>query len=197
MRDLFEAIEKLTVVLALRLENAVRKRGWAGKPICERFEADGPGRTIYPQRIDLPLPRGNRVLFLPDAAPTEGQTSWRIQVKRNDGVVRRSWKDGLSVRPVDGGYQLFLRDEVLSEPVFKQLLDELAESGLSGHALMIAKAYTSRFASVPAEVYEDLLAAQYVEQLEQMHEAVLTGASQLDVQTELARLSRFKPENSA
>jgi hypothetical protein len=193
MRDVFEAIEKLSVVLGLRLENAVRKRGWAGKPVIGRFEASAPDRTIYPQRIELPLPRGHRALFLPDAEPAADGTSWRIQIKRNDGVVRRSWKDGLHIRPVEGGYQLFLRDEPLGEPVFKQLLDELAESALSGHALTIAKAYSSRFGAVPAEVFEVLLTAQYVEQLEQMHEAVLTGASQLDVQTELARLSSFRP----
>jgi len=193
MRDIFEAIEKLTVVLALRLENAVRKRGWAGKPVNGRFEANAPDRTVYPQRVELPLPRGQRALFQPDAEPAADGQSWRIQIRRNDGVIRHSWKDGLHVRPVDGGYQIYLRDQLLGEPVFKQLLDELADSALSGHALTIAKAYTSRFGAVPAEVFEVLLCAQYVEQLEQMHEAVLTGASQLDVQTELARLSHFKP----
>lgn len=193
MRDIFEAIEKLSVVLGLRLENAVRKRGWAGKPVNQRVEAAGPDRSIYVQRIEVALPRGTRALFVPDPAPSADGTSWGIQIRRSDSVVRKSWKDGLRVRPVDGGYQLFLRDEPLAEPLFRQILDELAESGLSGHALTIAKAYTSRFGAVPAEVYEVLLSAQYVEQLDLMHEAVLTLASPLDVQTELARLSTFVP----
>ena len=48
----------------------------------------------------------------------------------------------------------------------------------------------------PAEVYELLFSAQHLEQLELMHEAVLTGVSQLDVETELGRLSKWQPNAS-
>jgi hypothetical protein len=193
MRDIYEAIEKLTVVLSLRIENAVRKRGWAGKPVTERFEVNGPDRVIYPLRISLSMPLGPRVSFLPDEAPDAEQASWKIQIRRNDGVTRLIWADGLHVRKVDAGYQIFLRNQLLSEPQFKQLLDELASAGLSGHALTICKAYTSRFGAVPAEIYEILFSSQYFDQLELMHEAVLTGASELDVGTELGRLVKWPP----
>jgi len=193
MRDIYEAIEKLTVVLGLRIENAVRKRGWASKPVLERFDVPGPGRLAYPTRIALPLPLGNRVSFFPADAPSDDKSSWKITVKRSDGVTRQSWADGLHVRQVDGGYQMFVRDEVMSETQFKQILDELSATGLSGHAATICKAYTSRFGAATADVFEVLFSAQYVEQLEQMHEAVLTGASQLEVEAELARLSKWKP----
>lgn len=193
MRDIFEAVEKLSIVLGLRIENAMRKRGWAGKPAIGRIEVNSPDGSIYPQHVDLPLPRGNRAIFMPDSEPGEGQATWRIQIKRNDGVVRRRWKDGLTVRKVDSGYQLFLREDLLSEPIFNQLLDELAGAGLSGHALTIAKAYTSRFGTIPADVYDTLISAQYVEQLERMHDAVLTGASEIDVQHAIAILDKFRP----
>lgn len=195
MRDIYEAIEKLTVVLALRIENAVRKRGWAGKAVLERFDVPAPGRLAYPTKIALPLPLGSRVTFLPAEAPSDDKSSWKIQVKRSDGVTRQSWADGLHVRQVDGGYQIFVRDEVLSEAQFKQILDELSATGLSGHAATICKAYLSRFGAASAEIYEILFSAQYVEQLELMHEAVLTGASQLEVEGELARLCKWTPRS--
>lgn len=193
MRDIYEAIEKLTTVLSLRIENAVRKRGWAGKPATERFEVNGPDRQVYPLRISLSMPLGPRVSFSPEDGPSADQSSWKIQIRRNDGVTRRSWSDGLQVRKVDSGYQIFVRDKLFSEPQFKQILDELSTAGLSGHALTICKAYTSRFGAVPAEVYEILMTSQYVNQLKMMHEAVLTEASQLDVETELGRLCKWPP----
>jgi len=192
MRDIYEAIEKLSVVLSLRIENAVRKRGWAGKPNIERFEVAAPDRSVYPARVSLQLPLGSRAVFAPDENPSADQTTWSIQVRRSDGILRASWASGFQVRKTEGGYQLFARDELLSEPLFKQILDELAGSGLTGHALTISKAYASRFGMVPAAVYEVLYSAQYVEQLELMHEAVLTGASQLEVESELGRLCKWE-----
>ena len=193
MQDIYEAIEKLTVVLSLRIDNAVRKRGWAAKPEISRLEVTGPSRAMYPLRIGLSLPLGQRVSFFPAENPAADHASWPIHIQRSDGVNRLIWSDGLQVRKVENGYQLFIRNEVLDETLFKKLLDELSTTGLSGHALTICKAYTSRFGSVSAAVYEVLFSSQYVEQLEQMHEAVLTGASQLDVETELNRLRSWPP----
>jgi hypothetical protein len=191
MRDIYEAIEKLTTVLSLRIDNAVRKRGWAAKPEISRIEVKSPSRLIYPLCIGLSMPLGQRVSFLPAEKPSEDQQSWAIQIQRSDGVIRHSWSDGLLVRKVDNGYQLFIRDEIMDENLFKKLLDELSSTGLSGHALVICKAYTSRFGSVSAAVYEILFSSQYFDQLEAMHEAVLTGASQLDVESELVRLRKW------
>jgi len=197
MHDIYEAIEKLTTVLSLRLDNAVRKRGWAAKPETARFEVDAPGRAIYPLNIGITMPLGQRVNFQPDEKPTANPPGWKIQIKRSDGVLRQSWSDGLHVRPVDNGYQLFVRDELLTESRFNKILDELSTTGLSGHALAICKAFTSRFGAVSAEVYEILFSSQYFDQLELMHEAVLTGASQLDVETALGRLCQWPPPEAA
>ncbi len=193
MQDIYEAIEKLTVILSLRIDNAVRKRGWAAKPEVSRFEVTGPSRAIYPLRIGLSMPLGQQVSFLPEEKPSEDQQSWQINIQRSDGVSRHSWSDGFSVRKVDTGYQIFVRDELLDEPRFKKILDEMSATGLSGHALTICKAYISRFGAMSAAVYEILFAAQYMDQLELMHEAVLTGASQLDVESELTRLGKWQP----
>ena len=195
MRDIFEAVEKLSAVLSLRIQNAVRKRGWAGKATAERYDVPAPDRLAYPTRIDLPLPLGNRVAFVPADAPTQDGQSWKIAIKRSDGVTRQSWVDGLHVRKVDSGYQLFVRDEILHEPQFGKILDELSATGLSGHAAAICKAYVSRFGAASADIYEVLFSAQHVEQLEHMHEAVLTGASQIDVDGELGRLSKWQPSH--
>ncbi|MBL9041078.1 MAG: hypothetical protein JNM83_05730 [Myxococcales bacterium] len=193
MSDIFEAIEQLSVLLSLRLQNTVRKRGWAEKPTTTRFEVRGVSRSYYPVRVGLALPLGHKASFVPDETPSEDGQSWTIQVKRSDGVSRRSFANGIQVRKVESGYQLFLREEVLGDSQFKRLVEDLAAGGLSGHAMTIWKAYKSRFGSMPAEVYELLFSAQHLEQLELMHEAVLTGVSQLDVETELGRLSKWQP----
>lgn len=194
MRDIYEAIEKMSFVLSLRINNAVRKRGWAQKAQVDRAVVAAPERTVYPTRINLPLPLGPRVSFLPDDAPSEDKTSWRIAIRRTDSVMRRSWSAGLQVRKGDADeYQLYCGDELLTESVFNKILDELSGHGLSGQTAAICKAFVSRFGAAPTEVYEILYAASHLEQIERMHEAVLTGASQLEVETELGRLSKWQP----
>ncbi len=197
MRDLYEAIEKLTVLLALRIQNTVRKRGWAEKPKTSRFEVRDPNeRAHYPTRIELPMSLGHQVSFVPADAPSEDGQSWNIQIRRSDGVLRRSFSDGIQVRKVENGYQLFIRDEVLDDSRFRSLFDDLATGGLSGHAMTIGKAFKSRFGSISAEVYEILCSAQHLEQLDRMHEAVLTEVSQLDVETALGQLAKWSPNQA-
>jgi hypothetical protein len=193
MQDIYEAIEKLTMVLSLRIDNAVRKRGWAAKPEISRLEVTGPTRKLYPLCIGLPMPLGQQVSFLPEEKPSEDQSSWAISIQRSDGVNRQIWSDGIKIRKVDNGYQLFIRNEIMDETLFKRLIDELSSAGLSGHALTICKAYTSRFGTVSPAVYEVLFSAQHVEQLEAMHEAVLTGISQIEVERELNNLLKWPP----
>jgi hypothetical protein len=196
MGDIFEAIEQLSVVLSLRLENTVRKRGWAGRPIVERFEVRGPERSVFPVRIAVTAPLSHSITFVPADQPSEDCQSWAIAVKRSDGVIRRSFSDGLTVRKVENGHQMFVRHEVLSEPKFRQVIEDLAGPSLAGHAVTIAKAFKSRFGSLSADVYEILFTAQHQEQRELMHEAVLTGINQLDVETELGRLSKWQPDDA-
>ena len=71
------------------------------------------------------------------------------------------------------------------------MLDELRAHGLSGHTASICRAYIARFGPANAAVYEVLYGARHHEQLEKMHDAVLNGASQLEVEAELARLSKW------
>ncbi len=193
MSDIFDAIEQLSVVLSLRIENMVRKRGWAGKPVVERFEVRGRDRGAFPVRITVTAPIGHSITFIPADAPSEDGNSWSISVRRSDGVIRRSFSDGLQVRKVDSGYQMFVRDAVLGDAKFRQLVEDLAGPALAGHAVTIAKAYKSRFGNLSADVYEILFNAQHQEQRELMHEAVLTGVNQLEVETELGRLSKWEP----
>ncbi len=195
MRDLYEAIEQLSVLLSLRIQNTVRKRGWAGQPKTSRSEVRDPqDRAYYPTQVAISMSLGHVVSFTPADQPSEDGQSWHIKIQRSDGVMRRTYSDGIYVRKVENGYQLFVRTEVLGEAQFKAMFDDLAAGGLSGHSMTIGKAFKSRFGSIPAEVYEILCSAQHLEQLEQMHEAVLTEVTQLDVETALGRLSKWNPD---
>lgn len=191
MRDIYEAVEKLSVVLAMRVANSVRKRGWANKAQTDRFVVAAPDGAAYPTRIVLPLPLGGRVSFTPEPAPA-ADGSWKFSIRRTDGVVRHSWADGITLKKGESEYQLFSRDELLSESVFSQMIDELSASGLSGHAAAICRAYIARFGAASADIYEILFLARHMEQLERMHDAVLTGASQLEVESELGRLAKWQ-----
>ena len=44
MRDVFEAIEQLSTLLAMRLEHAARKRGWATRPDAYTRTLNGQSR---------------------------------------------------------------------------------------------------------------------------------------------------------
>lgn len=190
MQEIYEAIDQLSMLLAMRVENSVRKRGWPGQPYKERFEVHGGGHTCYPTLLRLALPLGPSAIFVPDPAPAEGGASWLIRIRRTDGVARQSWADGVRVALHEGHHHLMVGDKVLSEALLNQILDELSSAGLSGRQLMISKAWVARFGPLPPAIYELLAGARDIEQLDRMHEAVLTEPAQREVETALARLSR-------
>ncbi len=190
MQDIYEAIDKLSMLLAMRIENSVRKRGWPGRPAKEKFSVHHQGHVCYPTTLTLTLPLGQSARFTPEDAPAPDGQGWLIRVRRTDGVTRRLWADGVRVGQHDGQYHLLLGSDVLSEELLNRMLDQMSSAGLSGQQHMIGKAWAARFGPLPAEVYEVLSAARDIEQLDRMHEAVLTEPTQMDVETALGRLSR-------
>jgi hypothetical protein len=189
IQDIYQAIDKLSMLLAMRIENSVRKRGWPGRPAKEKNEIAVGDRTTYITSLRVALPLGQSVTFVPEPEPLGGDQGWLIRIRRSDGVVRKSWVDGVRVAAKDGAFHLFSGDRLLTEALLNQILDELSTAGLSGHALMIAKAWVARFGPLPAAIYEVLAGAQDVEQLERMHEVVLTEPTQGAVETKLGKLS--------
>lgn len=189
IQDIYQAIDKLSMLLAMRIENSVRKRGWPGRPAKEKNEIAVGSRTTYLTSLRLALPLGQSVSIAPEPAPLEGDKGWLIRVRRSDGVVRQSWVDGVRVAAKDGVFNLFSGDRLLTEDLLNEILDELSTAGLAGHAQMIAKAWVARFGPLPAAIYEVLAGAKDVEQLERMHEAVLTEPTQGLVETKLGRLA--------
>ena len=61
------------------LENTVRKRGWAGRPIVERFEVRGPDRSVFPVRIAVTAPLSHSICRAADQPPSEDGQSWPLR----------------------------------------------------------------------------------------------------------------------
>src|SRR5438552_1030920 len=132
MRDLFEAIEQLSTLLAMRIEKAARKRGWASKP-ATRTSTPARGRFMHLVSSTVSLPQGQAAAFVPRPAP-EADGSWLIDVRRSDGVLRRAWADGLRVTGAGQGFVLTYFGGVLSDESIDTLLDELCRPAPSGVA---------------------------------------------------------------
>src|SRR5438105_2999162 len=112
MRDLLEAIEQLSTLLAMRIEKAARKRGWACKPTT-RSASPARGRFIHLVSTTLSLPQGQAATFVP-RAEADGET-WLVDIRRSDGVMRRSWADGLRVTSAGQTFVLTYYGAVLSD----------------------------------------------------------------------------------
>src|SRR5690242_8540129 len=108
MKDIFEAIEQLSALLSFRIENLARSRGWATKPYSW-LVAPSEGKLIIVVATTVFLPEGAAASFTPRAEPVDGGTSWVIDVRRTDAVVRDAWSDGLSVMKNDRKYALWYR----------------------------------------------------------------------------------------
>ena len=170
MRDLFEAIEQLSALLAMRLEKAARRRGWASKA-ASRTTAPERGRLTHLVSTTLNLPQGLAATFVPRPEP-DGD-SWFIDIRRTDGVMRRSWADGLRVTRLGPNFALCQLAAPLSDEAVESMYDELARPGPSGVALWVRKVWAIRFGRMPMDISELLDRVKDADLLDQMHAAVL------------------------
>lgn len=173
MQDLFAAIEQLSAVLAMRLERAAHKRGWPCKS-GTRAIAAGRGRQVHLISLMVSLPQGVAATFTPRPEP-DGER-WFIDVRRSDGVMRRSWQDGLHVARIggpDGRFMMRQGDGLLTDEGIVALLDDLAKPAPTGVALWVRKVWAIRFGRLPLDISEVLDRVKDADVLDQMHAAVL------------------------
>lgn len=181
MRDLHDAIARLSALLSFRMENLLRKRGWAQKSVVFQVTPT-PGRTIQLVAITLHLPRGEAASFVPRADPDPDGKSWAIDIRRNDGVRRRSYADGLRVALSDKGYVLWHNDKVLSDEQLEEIFEDLSRPGPSGVGLWIRKVWALRFGRMSMEVSAHLEAIHDATALDELHAAMLRVANQADAE---------------
>lgn len=187
MRDVFEAIEQLSALLAMRVERVAAKRGWACRSET-RVLGVGPGRQIHLISLTVSLPQSVAASFTPRPAPTGD--GWTIDVRRSDGVLRRGYAEGVQVGTVGGQHQLLLGGAVLEGARVETLLDDLARPGPSGVALWVRKVWAIRFGRMPMEVGEILDRTADADRLDEMHGAVLRALDPQDARVQLERLTR-------
>ncbi len=172
MRDLFDGIQRLTALLSLRLENLSGKRGWAIKTNPYRLVPQA-GTTLQLCGVTVHLPRGEAGMFVPREAAEPDDRTWQIDIRRSDGVLRKSFAEGLQVGPKDGNYILLLHGEALSDAAIEHILDDLARPGPSGVALWIRKVWGMRFGPMSMDTSTRLEAIRDVSRLDEIHATVM------------------------
>lgn len=192
MRDVFDAIERLSALLAMRIENAARKRGWPTKT---------NGRTLSPMRgrlvalvgTTLLLPRGEAATFVP-RPEAEGNSAaedarWVIDIRRSDGVMRKSWQNGVQVgRTASGTYALLLDGAPLSDESVDTWLEDLSKPGPSGISLWVRKVWGIRFGRMTVEISDLLERVQDADRLDQIHAAVLRAVDRAEAEASIVRI---------
>ena len=185
MRDVFDAIEQLSALLATQIEKAAGRRGWASRA-STRVLGVGPGRQVHLIGVTVNLPQGVSAAFQP--RPEPAGDGWAIDVQRSDGVARRSFAPGLRVGKAGGAYQVQHPDGALDEARIDAILDDLGRPGPSGVALWVRKVWAIRFGRMPLQVAELLDRVKDADRLDDMHGAVLRALDPQDAAAQLARL---------
>lgn len=181
MKDLYEAIERLTAQLSFRLEHIAKKRGIAANfsGFTVGTESGGLLRLFSTM---LHLPRGYAVTFSPRQAPEEDGESWVIDIRRNDGLVRRTWASGLRVRKVDDTYATTYEDRVLSREDIESMLTELERPGLSGMSLDIARLWSLYHGRMGWELATHLDKLSDVDHMDRIYDALINESSRESVE---------------
>lgn len=175
-KDIFDATEKLTGVLFLRIANLLRRRGWAaGEDL--RIVTHPVGGTVGLTITTVRLPGGIVGRFAPREQPDPDNKGWTVEIQRADGVQRQTWTDGLSVAAgPDGRFQFFYRNAVLSDDAILGICDELTVPGPSGLAREIHQYWSKRFGPIPVMVSEKVQLSEDLETLDQFLATILSAA---------------------
>jgi hypothetical protein len=124
MNDVFDAIERLSAELSLRVARLSSDRGWATKPYSAMVVRGERFKILVTTTVAFPF--GFYASFAP-RAEADGD-SWSIDIRRTDGVSRSEWAVGLRVARVGKGYALVRQNDVLGDELLAQVLEALAES---------------------------------------------------------------------
>jgi len=123
LRDIFEAMEKLSAGLSFTIQRVAAKKGWASKPYSVML-APSPERTIIVVSTSVALPLFRSAAIMPHYEPENGQ-AWQFQVRRTDGVVRESWAGGLMLTKSGGSYEILYGAIALTDESLDMMLDDL------------------------------------------------------------------------
>jgi hypothetical protein len=176
MKDIFEAIERLSAQLSYRLEHIAKK---AALPAHFSGYSVAPTQGVLVRLFStmIHLPKGFAVNIMPRAQP-EPDGSWQIDIRRNDGVSRSSWSGGLTVRKVGDTFALTYNGRQLAGEDIHKMLADLEKPGLSGMALMISRLWIMMYGRMPEEFATRLEAIRDVDLLDNIHDSLVndTGA---------------------
>lgn len=180
MKDLYEAIERLSARLSFHIESLAKRKSLAihfsGYSVSPE---DGVLIRLFHTLVHLP--KGYAATFAPrpTAERTEdGSSAWHIDIRRNDGVVRGSWASGITVKKLGGEYALVYRDKAISSEDILRILSELERPGMSGMTLDIARIYSMHYGRMPFDLAAALEGITDVNQLDRIYDAVLDGIGQ-------------------
>src|SRR5688572_13577260 len=114
MRDLFEAIEQLSLLLSLRVARRAERKGWASKG-TPFVTCPTPGRLLQLTVTLVHLPLGAAALFVPREAAEPGGEAWAIELRRTGSVLPESWSSGLCVERDGAHFGLRFHGALLSD----------------------------------------------------------------------------------
>ncbi len=176
MKDIRDEIERLTALLSFRVEHLAKREN---RPIhfSSYAVAVRPGRLVQLFSTLLHLPRGYAATFMPRSQP-EADGTWRIDIRRNDGVTRESWFDGIVVGSDGNELTLLYKGRTLQMEDLERIVSDLTKPGLSGMALDINRLYRMFFGRMEQPVMEHLDAIRDVDLLDDVYTALISGKSQ-------------------
>ncbi len=180
MKDIYEAIERMSAQLSYRLERAAQKKGFAVHYSGYNL-ASPSGQIVKVFHTLVHLPRGYGASFIPRHQPEADGVSWHIDIRRNDGVVRSAWQEGMTLRrspttgaeETDDPWTLYYQGEPLAAERIAQLFTELEKPGPSGLHLAISRMWIMRFGRIPFELAQALEGISHVDHLDLIYDALL------------------------
>lgn len=176
MKDIYEAIERMSAQLSYRLERVAQKKGFAvhysGYNLCAPS-----GQIVKVFHSLVHLPRGYGASFVPRPQPEPDGESWHIDIRRNDGVSRSAWLQGLTMRKSPAGeeeeWTIYMGGEPLHAERIAHLYSELEKPGPSGLHLAITRMWIMRFGRMPFELAQALESITHVDHLDLIYDALL------------------------
>jgi hypothetical protein len=175
MKDIFEAIERLSAQLSFRLEHIAKKSS-----LAVHFSAYSvsprPGVLVRLFNTMIHLPKGFAVNFMPRSQPEADEQTWHIDIRRNDGVARASFSSGISVRKLGEGFALTYEGRQLTGEDIHQMLNDLEKPGLSGMSLSIARLWSMMYGRMPQHFATRLEAVRDVDLLDRIYDGLVNDA---------------------
>lgn len=175
MDDIFEAVEKLSAILGIRLTVFVRRWGWIATTQTSTRDHPRGGPVTLTQTM-IRMPAALVVRFAPRALPDPGERTWTIEIRRADGYVRRSWRDGVQVGQHEGRYMILHQGAPLDDAKLRWLFDELNIPGPDGIVRDIQQTWARRFGNMAPLMYEAIQLCEERPRLNALLEAVEQAA---------------------